>query len=141
MSRPGRPVRFRPWFVSPGAPGGSTLPKLDAYSLRLIASRTLWDTGTLLEHSPHLAGLHPDQRLRVNPYDLDRLGVTSGDRVRAISARTSLVLDVVADPGVPKGTASLLFGLPGEGPADLIDANGRSSTCAWRRCEDRGGRI
>ncbi len=107
-----------------GSQGGWTLPKLDGYSLRLIASRTLWDAGTLLEHSPHLAGLHPDQRLRVNPYDLDRLGLVSGDRVRAISARASLVLDVVADTGVPRGAASLLFGLRGEGPAEMIDSNG-----------------
>jgi NADH-quinone oxidoreductase subunit G len=115
---PSRPplVRFA------GTPGGSSLPKLDSYSLRLIASRTLWDTGTLVAHSPHLAGLHPEQRLRVNPYDLDRLGLTSGDRVRAISAQADLVLDVVADSGVPKGTASLTFGLPGDGPAELIDA-------------------
>jgi hypothetical protein len=48
--------------------------------------------------------------------------LTSGDRVRAISAQADLVLDVVADSGVPKGTASLTFGLPGDGPAELIDA-------------------
>ena len=95
-----------------GAPGGSSLPPLDAYSLRLIATRTLWDAGTLVEHSPHLAGLHPDQRLRVNPSDLDRLGVTSGDRVRVISARTSLILDVVADTAVPPG-----HGVPAVRPA------------------------
>jgi anaerobic selenocysteine-containing dehydrogenase len=110
--------------VFAATPGGATLPKLDSYSLRLIATRTLWDTGTLLEHSTHLAALHPDQRLRVNPYDLDRLGLTSGDRVRAISAQTSLILDVVADTAVSKGTANLLFGLRGDGPAELIDANG-----------------
>jgi hypothetical protein len=101
------------------------VPPLDAYSLRLVATRTLWDTGTLLTHAPHLAGLHPDQRLRVNPYDLDRLGVSTGGQVRAVSARasgTSMVLDVVADPGVPRGSAALLFGLPGNGPADLIDS-------------------
>jgi hypothetical protein len=51
--------------------------------------------------------------------------LTSGDRVRAISAQTSLILGVVADTSVPKGTAALLFGLRGEGPADLIDANGQ----------------
>lgn len=114
----------RPPLVSFGGdPAHLSLPKLDGYSLRLIASRTLWDSGTLLEHSPHLAELHPDQRLRVNPYDLDRLGVTSGGRVRVISARASLVFDVIADTAVPRGAASLLFGLPGGGPAELIDAH------------------
>ena len=115
---PSRPRLLR--FEAPGA--GESLPKLDSYSLRLIAARSLWDNGTLLRHSPNLAALHPPQRLRVNPYDLDRLGVASGGQVRVISPRASLVLDVLADPGVPKGSASLTFNLPGEGPGDLIDA-------------------
>jgi anaerobic selenocysteine-containing dehydrogenase len=87
-----------------------------------VATRTLWDAGTLAQHSPHLADLHPAQRLRVNPYDLDRLGVASGGRIRVVSPRTSLVVDVVADTGVPRGVASLLFNLPGDGVAELIDA-------------------
>ena len=33
-----------------------------------------------------------------------------------------MVLDVVADSGVPRGSASVTFNLPGEGAADLIDA-------------------
>jgi hypothetical protein len=32
------------------------------------------------------------------------------------------VTTVVADTGVPRGSASLDFNLPGEGAADLIDA-------------------
>jgi anaerobic selenocysteine-containing dehydrogenase len=118
---PARPPMLR---FGPSA-GGVPLPPYDAYSLRLVAGRSLWDTGTLLAHSPHLADLHPEQRLRVNPYDLDRLGVSTGGRVRVISARssaTSMVLDVVADDGVPRGSAALVFGLPGPGPAELIEA-------------------
>jgi anaerobic selenocysteine-containing dehydrogenase len=98
------------------------VPALDSYSLRLVATRTLWDNGTLLRHSPSLVSLSPPLRLRVNPYDLDRLGVRSGGQVRVISPRTSMVLEVRADVGVPRGSASLIFNLPGEGAADLIDA-------------------
>ena len=87
-------------------------------------SRTLWDTGTLLEHSPHLAGLHPDQRLRVNPYELDRLGLTSGDGSGSSRPGPAWSLTSSPIPPCPKGAASLLFGLPGDGPAELIDANG-----------------
>jgi NADH-quinone oxidoreductase subunit G len=101
---------------------GADVPSLDGYSLRLVAARTLWDDGTLVRHSPSLAHLHPELRLRVNPYDLDRLGVSSGGRVRAISPRVSMVLEVLADTGVPRGSASLIFNLPGQGAADLIDA-------------------
>jgi NADH-quinone oxidoreductase subunit G len=109
-------LRFEPFGSA------RSVPKLDSYSLRLVATRTLWDAGTLAQHSPHLADLHPAQRLRVNPYDLDRLGVASGGRIRVVSPRTSLVVDVVADTGVPRGVASLLFNLPGDGVAELIDA-------------------
>jgi NADH-quinone oxidoreductase subunit G len=113
----------RPRLLSFSAPdAGASLPKLDSYSLRLVAPRTLWDNGTLVQHSPHLAGLHPPLRLRVNPYDLDRLGVTSGGQIRVISPRTNLILEALADTGVPRGSASLVFNLPGEGAADLIDA-------------------
>ncbi len=42
--------------------------------------------------------------------------------MRAISPRVSMVLEVLADTGVPRGSASLIFNLPGEGAADLIDA-------------------
>jgi NADH-quinone oxidoreductase subunit G len=98
------------------------VPILDSYSLRLVATRTLWDNGTLVQHSPSLASLPPPLRLRVNPYDLDRLGVRSGGQVRVISPRTSMVLDVLADTGVPRGSASLVFNLPRDGAADLMDA-------------------
>ncbi|HEV3401267.1 MAG TPA: hypothetical protein VG078_05550, partial [Acidimicrobiales bacterium] len=45
-----------------------------------------------------------------------------GDWVRVTSARASLVLEAAADPGVPRGSASVDFNQPGEGAADLIDA-------------------
>jgi anaerobic selenocysteine-containing dehydrogenase len=124
VTEPEEGVPARPPLIRFG-PAGLPVPVYDAYSLRLVATRTLWDKGTFLARSPHLAGLHPEQRLRVNPYDLDRLGVTTGAQVRVVSSRasaTSMVLDVVADDGVPRGSAALLYGLPGEGPAELIDA-------------------
>jgi anaerobic selenocysteine-containing dehydrogenase len=87
-----------------------------------VATRTLWDGGTLVQRSPHLVDLHPEPSLRVNPAELDRLGVAPGARVRVVSPKGALVLDAVADAGVPQGTVSAYFGLPGPGPADLIDA-------------------
>jgi predicted molibdopterin-dependent oxidoreductase YjgC len=114
----GRPQMLR--FEAGEAAG--QVPLLDSYSLRLVATRSLWDNGTLVQHSPNLAALPPPLRLRVNPYDLDRLGVRSGGQVRVISPRSSMVLDVLADTGVPRGSASLIFNLAGPGVADLIDA-------------------
>jgi len=74
-----------------------------------------------VQHSAHLATLAAVPRLRANPYDLDRLGVGTGDRVRVTSSRTTLTLEVAADTGVPRGSVALPFNLPGEGAADLID--------------------
>jgi anaerobic selenocysteine-containing dehydrogenase len=110
-------IRFRPGAATP------KVPPVDAYSLRLVASRTLYDAGVLVQRSPALAGLAGGPTLRVNPADLGRMGVTTGDRVRVSSSRTSLVLDVAADARVTRGSAVLVFNAPGEGAADLIDVS------------------
>ncbi|MDP9073108.1 MAG: hypothetical protein M3N98_02845, partial [Actinomycetota bacterium] len=93
------------------------------YSLRLISSRRLWDRGTLVQRSPHLAGLAQPARLRANPAELERLGMRNGGRVRVVSPRAAIVLDVESDVGVPRGSAALDFNLGGEGAADLIDVS------------------
>jgi len=104
----------------PGPPARQA-PPVDAYSLRLVAARTLYDAGALVSHSPSLAALAQGPCLRANPADLGRMGVTTGDRVRVSSSRTSLVLDVAADPHVLRGSAVLAFNARGEGAAELID--------------------
>jgi len=112
------PLRYR----GTGAP--RAVPQLDSYSLRLVSGRTLYDQGVAVQRSPSLAGLPPAPRLRANPYDLDRLGVTTGDSVRVRSGRASLVLEVVADTGVPRGSAALPFNLAGQSAAELVDGSG-----------------
>jgi predicted molibdopterin-dependent oxidoreductase YjgC len=99
----------------------TSTPALDAYSLRLVSSRELYDGGTLLQHSPSLAPLARPARLRVNPYDLNRIGVDTGGRVRLSSPRTNTVIEVEADAGVPRGSAALAFNVPGTLAAELID--------------------
>ena len=111
-----RLLRFRP------GPATRQAPPVDAYSLRLVAGRALYDAGALVSRSPSLAALAPGPRLRANPADLGRLGVKTGDRVRVTSSRTSLVLDAAADSRVMRGSAVLVFNAPGEGAAELIDA-------------------
>ena len=115
----GRPptIRFAP--VAETRPS----PPVDAYSLRLVSSRSLYDAGVMSQGSPSLAALAPGARLRANPYDLGRLGLTTGDRVRVTSSRASVFLEAVADATVLRGSAALTFNQPGEGAADLIDAS------------------
>jgi len=96
---------------------------VDSYAVRLVSGRKLYDCGTLTQRSPSLAGLAAPGMLRLSPFEADRLGVRSGERVRAWSARGSLTLEVEVDAGVARGSAVLPFNVPGPGAADLIDAS------------------
>ena len=55
----------------------------DAYSLRLVAARTLYDAGRMVSASPSLAALATGAALVVHPSDLDRIGVSGRGRRRA----------------------------------------------------------
>ncbi len=114
----GRPLLLR--FVPVAATSPS--PPVDAYSLRLVSGRSLYDAGVLVQQSPALAPLVPGASLRAHPHDLGHLGVTTGDQVRVTSSRGSLTLGAIADSSVLRGSAVLAFNQPGPGAADLIDA-------------------
>jgi NADH-quinone oxidoreductase subunit G len=94
----------------------------DAYALRLVSGRVLYDQGAITQHAGLLAGLAAEPTVHVSRYDLERLGVPSGGSVRLIG-RTRLVVKVVADDGVPRGNAFVPFNTAGVGAADLIDAS------------------
>jgi NADH-quinone oxidoreductase subunit G len=97
-------------------------PAVDAYSLRVVATRKLYDKGVLVQHSRSLSELAPRSRMLVNPHDLDRLGVTDGDVVKVTSSRTSVNYAAHADEAVSRGTAVLGFNQAGADPSVLIDA-------------------
>jgi anaerobic selenocysteine-containing dehydrogenase len=97
-------------------------PSVDAYALRLITQRKLYDCGTLVQHSPSMAHLAPGSTLLVHPSDLDRLGVADGGRLKIGSPRSSITLDAHASTAIPKGAAVLAVNQPGPDPFDLIDA-------------------
>ena len=99
------------------------LPKPDAYALRLVAGRKLYDRGVLVQMSPALAPLAAPPVLRAHPADLDRLGVKSGGQVRLRSARLSATVEVQADPHQRRGTASVPFNVPGLDTAALLRSN------------------
>ncbi len=95
----------------------------DAYSLRLVVARTLYDTGTTAASSPAVADLAGTVALVVHPSDLSRLGVTNeGDDVIITSARGTITVPVRTDTAVAPGTGFVPFGQRGDaGAADLID--------------------
>jgi NADH-quinone oxidoreductase subunit G len=117
------PAMERPaLLVYAPATDAPVVPPHDAYALRLVSARTLYDHGTLTQHSPSMAPLAPEPTVHVNPYDLERLGVRSGGSVRLIG-RTRIVVNAVADEGVPRGNAFVPFNTSGLSAADLIDAS------------------
>lgn len=83
-------------------------PPVDSYSFRLVATRKLYDQGTIVQSGNHLAGLAPGTSVRVSPYDFDRLGVEAGGTVSVRSPRTTMMMPIHADAGVPRGTAAVV---------------------------------
>jgi predicted molibdopterin-dependent oxidoreductase YjgC len=96
---------------------------VDSYSMRLVASRTLYDLGAAVHAVPALAGLVVAAPLRVNPHDLDDLGVQAGGSVRLRTEKASLVAEAVPDPSLPRKVIAADFNVPLDGGtvADLID--------------------
>src|SRR5699024_219444 len=82
-------------------------PAVDAYSLRLVTRRRLYDDGTLIAAAPSLAKLGDPGRAAANPSDLERIGLHDGDTVALVSAGGSLTTEIHADTMVPAGTIVL----------------------------------
>jgi NADH-quinone oxidoreductase subunit G len=101
----------------------ANVPPRDAYALRLVVGRTLYDRGRIVSETPVFAGLVPSTALRIHPHDLAALGVEPGTEVKLTSAHATLQHPVVADPAVPVGVAVMPFPADGTGPALLIDIN------------------
>ncbi len=97
------------------------VPHVDAYSLRLVSSRRMYDRGTLVQHAPSLAGLADGAVLALNPYDFDRVGVDAGTEVQALSHVGEMFVPVVSDSGVPRGTAAFGYNCPDLDVRALID--------------------
>jgi NADH-quinone oxidoreductase subunit G len=114
-----RPERYR-WS---GPSAEITAPGRDAYALRLVTGRTLYDGGITVAASASLAPLVPERVLLVHPQDRDRIGVEDGAEVRVTSSRASVTLPVRADAAILAGTAYLPFNLGGDGVAELVDAS------------------
>jgi predicted molibdopterin-dependent oxidoreductase YjgC len=104
-----------------GDAGDGAPPARDAYALRLVTGRTLYDGGITVAASGSLAALVPEPVLLINAQDRDRIGVEDGAEVRVTSSRGSLTIGVRADARISIGSAYLPFNLPGGLVNDLVD--------------------
>ncbi len=102
-------------------PSAVASPPVDAYALRLVSSRRLYDQATMTANSPSLASLVEDAQARLNPRELDRLGVTDGDRLAFVSPRTRVIATVVGDERVPRGVLSMTFNTAAPTSSELIE--------------------
>jgi NADH-quinone oxidoreductase subunit G len=121
---PATPAAARPALLTwdPSTVSSTPAPKADAYKLRLVAGRKLYDAGVMLSMAPSLAPLAAPPVLRVHPTDLERLGVASGGTVRLRSNKVTVdAIQVEADPFQPRGTAGLPFNVPGVDTRALLD--------------------
>ena len=73
-------------------------------------SRRLFDNGIAVQGSPSLATLKAVSVLHLNHFDLDRLGVATGDVVGVSGPRGSIRLPVALDDAVPRGVTEIAFG-------------------------------
>ena len=119
---PAAPTPIRPPLVTAQVRTVQS-PSVDAYGLRLVASRKMYDLGTLVQHSPCIAPLAAETELRIHPHDFDRVGIEPGGSVRITSSKIAGVLAVCRpDAAVHRGSAHLFFNQPGIRANELIDA-------------------
>ncbi|MDE0160564.1 MAG: NADH-quinone oxidoreductase subunit NuoG [Acidimicrobiaceae bacterium] len=101
-----------------GAPDGSFL---------LVATRTMYDDGTMLRHCPSSRGLAPAASARINPDDLASTGTGEGAAVRVVSDFGHIEATLAADAGVPTGSLRVNWLAPGA-PANSLIATGTDIT-------------
>ena len=111
-----------PGQVAFDAPGGVPLAPRDAYALRLVASRRLYDEGVAVQASPSMAALPPGAVVRLSPADANRLGVASGDPVRLSGSRSASEVTATIDPALAAGSVGIWFNQPGVSASAYIDA-------------------
>ena len=110
--------------VSPAAlPDVSTSAReRNTYDYRLAVSRKLYDNAVGTSRSRSLASLAPGAAAHVHPLDFDQTGVAAGADVRVISAKGSVVLPLVANPAVPRGTVWAPFNQSGTDIREIMDS-------------------
>jgi NADH-quinone oxidoreductase subunit G len=92
------------------------------YDYRLVVSRKLYDRAVLTAMSPSLARLAPGAGAHVHPLDLDQIGEPAGTEVKLTSASGSVVLPLVADESVQRGTIWAPFNQAGVDITDIVDS-------------------
>ena len=107
-----------------GAPvtGPAGREELPEGAFLLVATRTMYDDGTMLRHCPSSRGLAAGATARINPADLDRTGLAAGAPVRVVSESGHIEAALAVDDGVPQGVLAVNWLAPGAPANSLITA-------------------
>ena len=93
----------------------------------LIATRTMYDDGTMLRHCPSSRGLAPAATARINPSELPRIGLADGTAVRVSSDCGHIEAVLTAAAAVPEGSLAVNWISPCA-PANTLIAAGEPVT-------------
>ncbi len=129
---PGEPVIFKQGFPTETGKArlvpaqfsrADELPD-DQYPLVFVTVRQLehWHTGSMTRRASVLNQLQPEPCVHLNPEDLSRFGIDSGNSVTLESRRGSLSAYTLEDAGVPKGSVFMSFAY-NEAAANLITSD------------------
>ena len=99
------------------------IPKQKANSFRLVVTRSMYDKGVLSAHSSALKGLAPGSRIKANPKDMEKLGITSDSTVRLIGLKGEIQTRLTPDPETTRGTIHALWNQDGPDIRELIDSS------------------
>jgi anaerobic selenocysteine-containing dehydrogenase len=123
------PVAYSPAATRPTNGDGAAD---DPGGFLLVATRTMYDQGVGVQHSPSSAHLARVSDVRLHPADFAGLGVSDGETVRVTNARGAVEAPATADPGVPQGSAAMVFN-QSNAVAALIDATARVTSVRVER--------
>ncbi|HVB06005.1 MAG TPA: NADH-quinone oxidoreductase subunit NuoG [Acidimicrobiales bacterium] len=116
----------------PAAP--AVAGRLDSYSYRLVVTRRLYDLGTTTTASPALAAMVLPARLSVHPFELARLGLGSGDKLRLRGGKGEVVIEAVADERLPRSVVAAAGNVVASG--DVLDLVGDGELATDVRLEN-----
>ena len=88
-------------------------PKAPRAKLTLHVSRTMYDGGVRLSHSPSLSPLSPGPVAHISPDDAPSIGAKNGHPVKVVTKHGEGEFSAVIDPLTPKGVVFVPFNQPG----------------------------
>jgi NADH-quinone oxidoreductase subunit G len=101
---------------------GEVMPVTDAPTLALGTYRDIW-SGPITELNPPLKFLKPSQHLELSPADAQRLGLSTGDKVRVTQGDHSLEATALIKERTPEGVCFLAEAIPGANANSLLNGH------------------